>query len=75
MARRFKRKIKWKNIISYFFVGVLLVGTFAGLAAFLGKDTKTIPSRVFAVGSIGDDGKYVESKVSIYNLFCGIFIF
>jgi hypothetical protein len=63
----FKRKIKWKNILSFFLVGVLLVGAVAGLASVFDKDTKTISSMAFGVGGINEQGNYVDSKTSIYT--------
>ena len=64
---RFKRKFKWKNILSFVLVGVLLVGAVAGLGSIFGKDTKTISSTAFSVGGINEQGNYVESKTSIYT--------
>ena len=66
---RFKRKIKinWKNIISFVLVGALLFGVVAGLSSIFGKDTKTISSMAFAVGSINEQGNYEKSDLSIYT--------
>lgn len=63
----FKRKFKWKNILSFVLVGVLLIGSVAGLGAIFNKDTKTISSTAFAVGCINEQGNYAESKTSIYT--------
>ena len=64
---KLRRKFKWKNIISFVLVGVLLVGAVAGLGSVFNKDTKTISSTAFAVGGINEKGNYVESKTSIYT--------
>ena len=64
---RFKRKFKWKNILSFVLVGVLLVGAVAGLGSIFGKDTKTISSTAFSVGGINAQGNYEKSDLSIYT--------
>ena len=64
---KFRRKFKWKNILSFVLVGVLLVASVAGLGAVFNRDTKTISSTAFAVGGINEKGNYVESKTSIYT--------
>ena len=64
--RKFK-KINWRGILSAILVGVLLVGSVAGLGAVFGKDTKNISSTAFSVGAIDENGNYVKSDVSIYT--------
>ena len=64
---KFRRKFKWKNILSFVLVGVLLVGSVAGLGAVFNKDTKTISSTAFAVGGINAQGNYEKTDLSIYT--------
>ena len=64
---KFRRKFKWKNILSFVLVGVLLVGAVAGLGSVFGKDTKTISSSAFAVGGINAQGNYEKTDLSIYT--------
>ena len=64
---RFKRKFKWKNILSFVLVGALLIGSVAVLGAIFNKDTKTISSTAFSVGGINAQGNYEETKLSIYT--------
>lgn len=64
---KFRRKFKWKNILSFVLVGVLLVGSVAGLGAIFNKDTKTISPSAFAVGGINAQGNYEKTDLSIYT--------
>ena len=64
---KFRRKFKWKNILSFVLVGVLLVGAVAGLGSVFNKDTKTISSSAFSVGGINAQGNYEKTDLSIYT--------
>lgn len=56
-----------KNLISGVLVVALLIGSVVGLTAIFNKETKKIGASAFAVGSVDENGNYVESKTSIYT--------
>lgn len=61
------RKRSWKRILTVGVTALLIVGAIAFVAALFGRDTETISSLEFKRGSIGADGKSVESVTSIYT--------
>ena len=64
---RYRKKFKWKNVLSGALCVLLLAGAVMGIASLTGKDTKTIRSTAFSVGAINAEGNYVKSDLSIYT--------
>lgn len=60
-------KKKIKGIISAIIVGVVLIAAFAGINALTKIKTKQISPIAFKVGSVGENGEYVECETSIYT--------
>lgn len=65
--RNFKRKASWKRIVSIVLVTVLVVSLGGTLISFLAKNSKTIPSSVFSVGGLNEEGTYSPTEHSIYT--------
>ena len=65
----FKSKRTWKNILAIGMTVVLGIGAIFGITrlADKAKDTHKEISPVYAVGGLATDGKYVETKESIYT--------
>ena len=64
---KFRRKIKWKSLISAGLALLLCVGAIVGVTSISGKDTNTVSAMSFKVGAIGENGGYVKSETSIYT--------
>ena len=64
---RYRKKIKWKNLLSGALCLLLVVGAVMGITTLTGKDTIPIRSTAFSVGGINDDGNYVKTDTSIYT--------
>ena len=66
MKKKFRR-IKWKQVLLYVLISALTLAAFAGIGSLFNRDTKTISSGVFSVGALDQNGKYVESDLSIFT--------
>ena len=64
---KFKKNGKFKKIICFVLVAAVVVALGAFAVGFTKKDTKTIGASAFSVGSLDENGKYVEDKQSIYT--------
>ena len=63
---RFKRKLKWKDILSIVLVGVLFVGSVAGIGVLVSnKDRVDIKPSAFVLGAIDENGDYFECETSL----------
>ncbi len=67
MAR--SRRGKWREIISAGLAVLFIVGAVAGIAAIVGRKTRTIESTSFSVGALNDEGQFQEHKQSIASDF------
>lgn len=64
---RYKRKVRFRNVISAILAIALIVGACAGITAILRNQTKKISPLVFSRGAIDEQGQYVKSETSICN--------
>lgn len=73
MAKRkkinFKSKKTWKNILLIGLACITLVGAIAGISALFknSKETTKVINPSYAVGGLSVDGKFVDTKESIYT--------
>ena len=61
------RNINWKSVVTSVLVSALLLAAVSGLTSLFGRDTKTIPASAFSVGALDENGKYLESELSIFT--------
>ena len=66
MKKKF-RKIQWKQVLLYVLISALTLAAFAGIGSLFNRDTKTISSGVFSVGALDQNGRYMESDLSIFT--------
>ena len=66
MKKKFRR-IKWKQVLLYVLISALTLAAFAGIGSLFNRDTKTISSGVFSVGALDQNGRYMESDLSIFT--------
>ena len=66
MKKKFRR-IKWKSVLCYVLLGALSLAALAGVGSLFNRDTKTISPSVFSVGSLDQNGRYMESDLSIFT--------
>ena len=64
---RYRKSIRWKNVLSGVLCLLLVVGAVMGLTTFTAKDTTAIRSTAVSVGGINDEGTYVKTETSIYT--------
>ena len=64
---RYRKKIKWKNLLSGALCLLLVIGAVMGITTLTAKETRTIRSTAFSVGGINDDGNYAKTDTSIYT--------
>ena len=64
---RYRKKIKWKSLLSAGLAVLMLVGAVVGITSITSKETKSISSLSFKVGAIDESGNYVDSDTSIYT--------
>lgn len=64
---KFKKNSKLKKIVCAVLVIASVFALAVGVSAFAKNDTKTIGASAFSVGSLDENGKYVENKQAIYT--------
>ena len=64
---RLKRKISVKKILSLVLTIAIALGAIGGVVALVKNDNKKIGASAFTRGGLDENGKYVESNVSIYT--------
>lgn len=62
-----KLKRKTRNILSIILVTLLTFGLGFGIYSIASTKTKTISPTIFSVGGIGNDGKHIKNKLTLYN--------
>ncbi len=68
MSGNYRRKSKWKAVLSATLCVALLVGAIGGIVAITKRETKRIPASSFSLGALNaDTGKYEPSKKAIYT--------
>ncbi len=66
MSENYRRKSKWKAVLSATLCVALLVGAIGGIVAITKRETKTVGSLAFTRGSLKEsDGTYMKGKTSI----------
>lgn len=63
----FKKKSKFKTILCSVLILATVIVLGAGVMHLTKNDTKTIGSSAFSVGALDENGKFIESKQSIYT--------
>ena len=64
---KYRRKKSWKSIICAVLIVTLVASLGGVIISFAAKDSKTIPSSVFSVGGLDENGKYMADDKSIYT--------
>lgn len=68
MARRkFKLKVKWKNLLAAALGLLLIAGAVAGIASITGRDTRPLNALSFSVGALDDSGAFKEYDQSVVS--------
>lgn len=62
-----KIRINWKQVLLYVLISALSLAALAGIGSLFNRDTKTIGAGVFSVGALDQNGRYVESDLSIFT--------
>ena len=64
---RYRKKIKWKSLLSAALAVLLFAGAIIGIATIGNKETKSISALSFKVGAIDENGVFVKSDTSVYT--------
>ena len=64
---RYRKRIKWKSLLTAGLAVLLLVGALVGITSVTNREDATISALSFKVGAIGENGNYVKSDTSIYT--------
>ena len=64
---RYRKKIKWKNLLSTVLAVLLFAGAFIGIVNVSNRDTKSVSALSFKLGAVDETGIFVKSETSIYT--------